>query len=168
MLLQRKEEASISYISALPNIKVLSFGIPSSDPKSPKSQFIYIAALLIGIIFPLAILYIIKALDTKINIREDLEIGLPEIPFLGEIPYDPDFKLNIDDKRGIISESSRVIRSNLSYLAKTKGSHIITVTSTIKGEEVFYFYNIAKSYSSLGKKVILVGGDLRNPQLHKF
>ena len=112
LLLQRKEEASISYISALPNIKVLSFGIPSSDPKSPKSQFIYIAALLIGIIFPLAILYIIKALDTKINIREDLEIGLPEIPFLGEIPYDPDFKLNIDDKRGIISESSRVIRSN--------------------------------------------------------
>ena len=29
-------------------------------------------------------------------------------------------------------------------------------------------YNLAQSYTALGKKVIIVGADLRNPQLHKF
>ena len=48
-LLERKEEASISYISALPNIKVLSYGVSSIKPIAPKVQIIYLGALLLGL-----------------------------------------------------------------------------------------------------------------------
>ena len=74
-----------------------------------------------------------------------------------------------DSGRGLIAESARVLRSGLSFQLKTDATNVICVTSTIKGEgKSFVSYNLAQSYAALGKKVILVGADLRNPQLHKF
>ena len=74
-LLQRKEEASISYISALPNLKILSYGVSSILPISPKTNIIYLGAILLGLIIPFGVLFLIKLLDTKINTRDDLEKG---------------------------------------------------------------------------------------------
>ena len=165
-LLQRKEEASISYISALPNLKILSYGVSSDSPISPKVQITYLVALLFGLLIPFGVLYLIKLLDTKINTRDDLEKGLNGINILGEVPFDENIE-GKSDERGITAESTRVLRSSLSFLLKNQNSHAITVTSTTKGEgKSFVSFNIADSYRALGKKVILVGGDLRNPQLH--
>ena len=164
-LLQRKEEASISSISALPNLKILSYGVTNQTPISPNVESSYALSIVLGILIPLVILYILKSLDSKINTREDLEIGLKDIPILGEVPLDENFDDN--DSRGVIAESTRVIRSSLSFLIKDQKSNIITVTSTTKGEgKSFVAFNIARSYSSLGKRVILLGCDLRNPQIH--
>jgi len=168
-LLERKEEASISYISALPNIKLLSYGVSSNGAIFPKVKITYLAALLIGILVPFGILFLLKILDSKINTRDDLENGLKGITVLGEIPFAEKTEDLDDTGRGLIAESARVLRSGLSFQLKTDATNIICVTSTIKGEgKSFVSYNLAKSYSALGKKVILVGADLRNPQLHKF
>lgn len=168
-LLQRKEEASISYISALSNIKILSIGVSSNTPISPKIQFTYIAAFLLGILTPLGILFLLKILDTKINTKDDLEKGLKGITILGEMPFTDTPNIQDDSGRGLIAESTRVLRAGLSFQLKSDITNIICVTSTIKGEgKSFVSYNLAKSYSALGKKVIIVGADLRNPQLHKF
>ncbi|MDC6467734.1 polysaccharide biosynthesis tyrosine autokinase [Flavobacteriaceae bacterium] len=166
-LLQRKEEASISYISALPNLKVLSYGVSGELPIAPKGKIIYFVALVFGLLIPFGVLYLIKLLDTKINTRDDLEQGLKGISILGEVPFDENLKKGIKDSRGITAESTRVLRSSLSFLIKKETSNVITVTSTTKGEgKSFVSYNLAASYRALGKKVILVGADLRNPQLH--
>jgi capsular exopolysaccharide synthesis family protein len=166
-LSQRKEEASISYVSVLPNLKVLSFGISDIFPSSPNKNIIYLGGLLLGLTIPLSILYLLRILDTKINTREDLEKGLPGISILGEIPYDENYSDN--DDRSIIAESTRVIRSSMSFLLNQNKPQVIITTSTIKGEgKSFVSYNIAQSYNALGKKVILIGGDLRNPQVHSL
>jgi capsular exopolysaccharide synthesis family protein len=166
-LLQRKEEASISYISALPNLKVLSYGVSGELPIAPKGKIIYLGALILGLLIPFGVLYLIKLLDTKINTRDDIEQGLKGISILGEVPFDENLKKGVKDTRGITAESTRVLRSSLSFLIKKETSNVITVTSTTKGEgKSFVSYNLAASYKALGKKVILVGADLRNPQLH--
>ena len=168
-LLERKEEASISYISALPNIKLLSYGVSSKFPISPKLQITYLAAILLGILVPFGIFFLLKMLDSKINTRDDLENGLKGITVLGEMPFAENSEDLDDSGRGLIAESARVLRSGLSFQLKTEATNVICVTSTIKGEgKSFVSYNLAQSYSALGKKVILVGADLRNPQLHKF
>jgi len=168
-LLERKEEASISYISALPNIKLLSYGVSSKYPISPKVQIIYLAAFFLGIFIPFGIFFLLKMLDSKINTRDDLENGLKGITILGEMPFAENTQDLDGSGRGLIAESARVLRSGLSFQLKTDTTNIICVTSTIKGEgKSFVSYNLAMSYSALGKKVILVGADLRNPQLHKF
>jgi capsular exopolysaccharide synthesis family protein len=165
-LSQRKEEASISYVSVLPNLKILSYGVSNSSPVAPIPIFIQIGGLVIGLIIPFTILYLLKILDTKINTREDLEKGLPGLSILGEVPFDENYSTENDD-RGIIAESTRVIRSSMSFLLNQNKPQVIIATSTIKGEgKSFVSYNIAQSYNALGKKVILIGADLRNPQVH--
>ena len=165
-LSQRKEEASISYVSVLPNLKVLSYGISNIFPVSPKQNIIYTGGLFLGLIIPFGILFLLKFLDTKINTREDLEKGLPGLTILGEVPFDENYSSDTDD-RGIIAESTRVIRSSMSFLLNQNKPQVIIATSTIKGEgKSFISYNIAQSYNALGKKVILIGADLRNPQVH--
>ena len=168
-LLKRKEEASISYISALPNLKILSYGVSNTTPISPDVQTTYLIAILFGLFVPFVILFFIKFFDTKINIRDDLVDGLPGLTILGEVPLDENYDTSKFQERGIISESIRVIRSSISYLVNVSKTQVIITTSTTKGEgKSFMSYNIAKSYSSLGKKVILIGADLRNPQLHNL
>ena len=165
-LSQRKEEASISYASVLPNLKVLSYGVSDIFPVSPKRNIIYLGGLFLGLIIPFGILFLLKLLDTKINTREDLEKGLPGLTILGEVPFDENYSSENDD-RGIIAESTRVIRSSMSFLLNQNKPQVIIATSTIKGEgKSFVSYNIAQSYNALGKKVILIGADLRNPQVH--
>ncbi|MDA9326091.1 polysaccharide biosynthesis tyrosine autokinase [Flavobacteriaceae bacterium] len=168
-LLERKEEASISYISALPNIKLLSYGVSFKDPISPNVKIIYLIAISLGFFIPFGILFLLKMLDSKINTRDDLENGLKGITVLGEMPFAENAEDLDDTGRGLIAESARVLRSGLSFQLKTDATNVICVTSTIKGEgKSFVSFNLAQSYSALGKKVILVGADLRNPQLHKF
>jgi len=165
-LLERREEASISLESTLPNTRAINRAYTDSNPVAPKKQIIFLGAVLLGLFIPFGILYILKLIDTKINTREDLEDGLPSIPILGEVPFEENFTTEYND-RGIIAESTRVIRSNLSFLFNEAKSQVILTTSTIKGEgKSFVSYNIAKSYNSLGKKVLLIGADLRNPQVH--
>jgi capsular exopolysaccharide synthesis family protein len=164
-LSQRKEEASISYVSVLPNLKVLSYGVSDSRPISPVKSTIYSGAIITGFLVPLGLLYLLKILNTKINTREDLEKGLPGLNILGEVPFDENYSNN--DDRSIIAESTRVIRSSMSFLLNQNKPQVIIATSTIKGEgKSFVSYNIAQSYNALGKKVILIGADLRNPQVH--
>ncbi|MDB2463631.1 polysaccharide biosynthesis tyrosine autokinase [Flavobacteriaceae bacterium] len=165
-LLQRKEEASISYISALPNVKVLSQAVTQSIPVAPKPRIIYLGAILAGLIVPFGVLFILKTLDTKINTRDDLENGLKGTTIVGEIPLEKD-QTKIDSPRGTIAESTRVMRSNLAFMLPDDRPIVITSTSSVKGEgKSFVSFNIARSYAALSKKVILIGSDLRNPQLH--
>ena len=167
-LLERREEASISYESTLPNTRVINSAYTDFIPVAPKKQIIFLGAVLLGLFIPFGILYILKLIDTKINTREDLEDGLPGMPILGEVPLDENYTTEYDD-RGIIAESTRVIRSSMSFLLNEAKSQVILTTSTIKGEgKSFVSYNIARSYNSLGKKVLLIGADLRNPQVHSL
>jgi tyrosine-protein kinase Etk/Wzc len=167
-LLERREEASISSEATLPNTRVINYASSDFIPVAPRKQLIFLGAVLLGLLIPFGILYILKLIDTKINTREDLENGLPNIPILGEVPLDENYTTEYDD-RGVIAESTRVIRSSMSFQLNEAKSQVILTTSTIKGEgKSFVSYNIAKSYTSLGKKVLLIGADLRNPQVHNL
>ncbi len=168
-LLQRREEASISYESTLPNTRVINYAYTDFAPVSPKKLIIYLGALLLGFLLPFGVLYILKHIDSKIHTREDLEKLIPNLNILGEVPFVEDVQ-SIYESRGIFAESSRVIRSNINFKLNDKNeSQIILCTSSIKGEgKTITAFNIAASYVAAGKKVLLVGADLRNPQIHNL
>lgn len=170
LLLQKREEAAINLAITNPSIKVVEYAIFSDNPVAPERNLILIAALLLGILFPIGILYVYYSFDNKINSKEDLESLIPEVPVIAEIPFiDTESKTIQFLDRSILSESFRILRNNINYInpIKEDGS-IIFVTSTIKGEgKTFVSLNLAITLSTLGKKVILIGADLRNPQLHR-
>ena len=93
-----------------------------------------------------------------------------EIPVLGEIPLTNQTLIQ-ENIRGSLVESFRLIRTNLNYiLPKNESGKVILVTSSIKGEgKTFAAINLAQSISSIKKnKVLVIGIDLRNPQIHRY
>ena len=171
-LLQKGEEAQVSFAVTEPSIKIVEYAVSDKNPISPKSNIIYLASFILALLIPFATLYIIFLFDNKVHSREDLEKFslnvLGEIPFF-DLPENEKVFTNPED-RSIISESFRMLMSNVRYLQKNDSSpNVILVTSSIKGEgKTLNALNLALSFSSVAKKVLLIGCDLRNPQLHKY
>ncbi|WP_339609693.1 polysaccharide biosynthesis tyrosine autokinase [uncultured Planktosalinus sp.] len=174
-LLQKREETSISLAVTAPKAKVVDAAYSSSNPVSPKRNIIYLAALLLGLLIPFLIFYLHQLLYDKVSNRKDIERSIGSIPFVGEIPKiatkEVDFIKRNDTN--VLAESFRILRTNLQYLLvkkqQSETGKTIFVTSTVKGEgKTFTAVNLALTLSYTGKRVVLVGADIRNPQLHRY
>jgi capsular exopolysaccharide synthesis family protein len=170
LLLQKREEASINMAITNPSIKIIEYADSDSNPIFPDKKAVYLIAFLIGILFTVLVIFIINQLDNKIHNPEDLSVLLPELSVIAEIPFikEENKIINFFD-RSPLSEAFRILRTNINFLLQSaKNGKILMVTSTIKGEgKTFISLNLAISLSTLDKKVILIGADLRNPQIHK-
>ena len=88
-------------------------------------QIIYLGAVVLGLLIPFVILYITRLLDTKINTIDDLDAGLKNISILGEMPFVEDTTIQDTTGRGLVAESTRVLRSSLSFQLQTQKSKCI-------------------------------------------
>lgn len=174
-LLQKREEAEVSYAVTEPSIKIVEYSISDDDPVSPKKEFIILGSLFVGIFVPICILYLIFLFDTKIHYSQEINDIVPDSVILGEIPNikDPFEKIfENPSQRSTIAEASRILASNSNYLLKRNGSglgSVVLTTSTLKGEgKTFVALNLSLALSGLNKKVLLIGADLRNPQVHNY
>lgn len=173
VLLQKREEAAIELAVTSPSIKVIDYALTGGIPSSPKRLQIYGIAGLLGLLIPFGIVYLKFSLDTKIHNRRDVEKALPNVPFLAEIPFIPMGHGEKEKKeRSALAESFRILGTNMNFLLRSKadeGGKVILVTSSIKGEgKTLVAVELAKAFSSMQKKVLLVGTDLRNPRLHEY
>lgn len=174
-LLQKREETSLSLAVTAPKAKIVDLAHSSPRPVSPKPNIILLAALLLGLLIPFLIIYLNQLLYNKVSNRKDVERFAPNIALIGEIPKlgRGEEELIQKNDTSVLAESFRILRTNLQYIFANKNlgekSKTIFVTSTVKGEgKTFTSVNLALTLSNVGKKVILVGGDIRNPQLHRF
>ncbi|WP_323786905.1 GumC family protein [Psychroserpens sp.] len=173
LLLQKREEAAINLAITEPSVKVVDYALSTSAPITPKPNVAYAAALLAGLLIPFGILYLIFMLDTKIHGKEDILRLNNKIPIIAEIPdiskKEKAIFANPND-RTVLAESFRILSSNVNYLLPVKDDEkgkVIYCTSTIKGEgKTFISINLSLALSSMNKKILLIGADLRNPQIH--
>lgn len=174
-LLQKREETSIALAVTEPKAKIIDSAHTLVSPVSPKPNFIYLAAMLLGVIVPFGTIYFHKLLDNKIHSREDISSILPNITILAEIPEiskkDSNKPVEKNDL-GVLAESFRVLRTNLKFAGVINKGEIgksIIVTSSIKGEgKTMVSVNLAMTLAHAGNKVLLIGADIRNPKLHRF
>ena len=72
-----------------------------------------------------------------------------------------------ENQNNLMSETFRNVRTNLQFMLGND-KKVILVTSTVSGEgKSFISGNLAISLSLLGKKVVIVGLDIRKPGLNK-
>jgi capsular exopolysaccharide synthesis family protein len=171
-LLQKREETAISLAATEPNARVIDAAKASKTPVFPKKNMIYLAALLMGLLIPFGILYIRDLLDTKVKTRFDITDRF-NIPFLGDVPNSmtPDEIIDTSS-RSSSAEAMRIIRANLDFMLNQVPDGIsknIFLTSTIPGEgKTFLSVNLASIFALSGKKVLLIGMDIRSPKLNVY
>ena len=169
MLLQKREENAIVLAAIANNAKIIDEAQAEGAPISPKRSTIYLAALIFGIGIPVGIIYLIGLTKFKIEGRADVE-KLTSIPVIGDVPLADEKTGSIavfENQNNLMSETFRNVRTNLQFMLEN-GKNVILVTSTISGEgKSFISANLAISLSLLGKKVVIVGLDIRKPGLNK-
>lgn len=169
MLLQKREENAITLAATANNAKIIDEALADDNPISPKKTIVYLAALVLGVGLPVGVIYLIGLTKFKIEGRADVE-KLTSLPVVGDIPLADEKTGSIavfENQNNLMSETFRNVRTNLQFMLEN-GKNVILVTSTISGEgKSFISANLAISLSLLGKKVVIVGLDIRKPGLNK-
>ena len=174
MLLQKYEETLLS-------IEVQSDNLSCIDAPyctglvAPNGKKVCLIAIILGLLLPAAYIYVSVLLRNKFDSIDEVRNALP-LPFLGAIPVkvvskgDQDVKVRPivvrKNKNDVMAEAFRTLRTNLEFVMRKAQGKVILFTSTVSGEgKTFVASNLAVSTALLGKKVLLVGCDIRRPRL---
>lgn len=170
-LLQKREENAITLAVTAPKAKIVNPAFTTGIIEPKYSQILY-GAVAAGFLLPLVVFIGMFLLDTKVHSKEHI-LGLaPESSVIAEIPVNEsdDVLVNANDF-SVFAESFRILGSNLKFLLRAtehKGGGVVLVTSSVKGEgKTTISMNLAVTLSGK-KRVIVVGADIRNPQLNRF
>lgn len=171
MLLQKREENAITLASTANNARIVDKAQAGLFPVSPKGKLIYLIAFVLGIAIPVGIIYIIELLRYKIEDRSDVE-KLTTVPIIGDIPASDNMPKEgsvvvRENQNDMMAETFRNVRTNVQYMLGSN-QKVVLITSTTSGEgKSFVAANLAISFALLGKKVVIVGLDIRKPELNK-
>ncbi|MBD3319637.1 MAG: polysaccharide biosynthesis tyrosine autokinase, partial [Chitinivibrionales bacterium] len=151
--------------------KILELAETPSAPFSTVKRSRILIGIFIGIIFGIALAFLFEFLDQTIKEPRDLEKAL-ELPLLGIVPQLEEDKPVIDPAGGKSKtklEPFRVLRTNLKHIAGQHNIKSLIICSPVKGEgKTTLAVNLAITFAMDGKRIILVDGDLRRPQIHNI
>ena len=169
MLLQKREENSISLAATADKGKLID-GPALGGKVSPKSSVILMAALIIALALPALVIFLLEFFRYKIEGHEDVA-KLTTLPIIADVAVSTESaktkgEIVIHENRNNqMEEIFRSMRTNLQFVLE-KDEKVIMFTSSTSGEgKTFITSNLAVSFALLGKKVLLVGLDIRKPRL---
>lgn len=171
LLLQKREETAITLAVKGNKARIVDYAYASDKPVAPKKMIILAAAVALGLLLPFALIYLKELFNNKVQSKGDLE-KLSRIPVLAELPSvekGEDDLVKVNDLSPM-AEAFRILITNMNFMLQknTKG-HVVFVTSTVKGEgKTFTSVNLAATLATPSKKVLIIGSDIRNPQLQRY
>lgn len=169
MLLQKREENNITLASTANNARIIDEPLAGGQLFPIPSQT-YMIALVLGLGLPIGIILLWGLFQFKIQTRGDVE-RLTKLPIVGDIPLTPETNEGAivvrENRNELMEEVFRSVRTNIQYMLQD-GQKVILFTSTTSGEgKSFNAGNLACSFAFMGKKVVIVGLDIRKPGLNK-
>ena len=167
-LLQKREEIALQKTLATNTARLIDNPV-GSGPVAPKRNMYYGAAFLLGLLIPALVIFLRRMIFPVFNDQEELE-RLTKLPIIGEIckaPVDNDKEIVVAENVATpIAELFRLLRNNIGFTTNGKDKRVILVTSSISGEgKTFVAVNLAMTYALTGKKVVVVGMDIRRPTM---
>ena len=188
-LLQKREENELSQAFTAYNTRIIDPPTGSMRPTAPRKSMIYLLALLLGLFIPLAALYLLEVLNTRVRGKKDIKDVV--LPFAGEIPLTEEgmkgnkkylralkMQKQVESRREVlvkagsrdtINEAFRVLRTNIEFMMKNKDANVAAVTSFNPGSgKSFISMNLAVSLAIKGRKVLVIDCDLRHASLSTY
>ncbi len=172
MLLQKREENSISLAATADKGKLIDK--PRYGGKvSPKSAIILLISLILGAGLPALIIYLLQFLKYKVEGPDDLA-RLTKLPVVAEVAVASESAKTAagivvhENQNDQIDEIFRSMRTNIQFMMTDKQKVILFTSSTSGEGKTFNAANLAVSFALLGKKVLLMGLDIRKPALGRL
>lgn len=172
MMLEKREENAISLAATADKGKLID--TPAYEGMvSPKRSIILLVALILGLGLPLLIIWLAEMLRYKIEGHEDV-VRLTNLPIVADVAVaNESAKTSAgivvhENKNNQTDEIFRSMRTNIQFMMKGEEKVIMFTSSTAGEGKTFNAANLAVSFATLGKKVILVGLDIRKPALGRL
>lgn len=169
-MLQRKEETSIVLANAKPKGMIVDEAYVMSKPLGISKIIILGIFVIIGLLVPVVFFYLRKLIRNRFDSREEVESKI-SVPILGEMCADRSGQKLVvtQHSHSSAAELFRLIRSNLLFMLNNADDKVVLMTSSTSGEgKSFISINLAQSLALLGKKVLLIGMDIRKPRLADY
>ena len=172
-LLQKKEEAALSYASSVADSRVVDDAYYNKSPIAPNRSSTYLMALMVGLVLPAAYIYGKSMFNNKVAQLSDVT-KVTNVPVLGEVVYEAgtDPIVDFGNSRTAIAEQFRAIRTNLQFIHEkpVKGQGNVTLFTSSMADEgkSFVASNLAVAIAISGKKTVLLEMDLRKPKISKY
>lgn len=175
LVFNRLKEVDISVGIEPETVKIMERAQPASSPVSPRKLQSIFMAVLIGLGLGLGLVFGLEYIDDSLRFPEEVAQTLG-VPFFGLVPaanWDPDdlrthMLSNIDQRSGL-AEAYRNIRSALLFGAGEDRAKTLVLTSAVPKEgKTTTCLNMAVCLAQAGARVLMVDGDLRRGELHKF
>lgn len=170
MLLQKREENALAMAATVNKAKIVDESIADSVPIAPKKSIILFFALMIALAIAVVFVLIKRYFSIYIKNANTIEKeNLTTLPMVAEVPYFSEVYIPNQNLDTLRKEVFRMLRTNIQFVLKEKENKVILFSSYSSGEGKTYITaNTAISFASLGKKVIAIGADIRNPHLKDF
>jgi capsular exopolysaccharide synthesis family protein len=169
-LLEKRSESGIARASNVSDNRIIDrASYYSSALIKPKARINLMIAIILGLILPMAGIVLIDFFNDKVIDKKDI-MRKTKVPVIGYISHSEGKNeiAVVEKPRSSIAESFRSIRTVIKYFVKEDEVVVIAVTSTISTEgKTFISINLAAITAMLGKKVLLIGLDLRKPRINK-
>ena len=166
-LLQKREENALRLAGNVPKGKIIDKAYAHSKPLEPKMSMVAFVALLFALALPFLILYLKKMLNTKFEDQDELE-EISDVPVVGHVHHNRHNRTLVvtPTSTSSIVELFRYMRNNVQFMMPNQDDKVVLVTSSTSGEgKSFVSANLAASFALLDERVVIVGMDIRRPQL---
>lgn len=175
-LLQRLKEVGVAGGVGTNNVSIVDQAQAPLFPFKPKLSTNVAIGLAAGLFLGLCLVFLLEYLDDSIKFPDEVEriLGLA---LLGIIPLVKGKKDSGDsiaqevysDPRSGIAEAYRSVRTALQFSTSEGAPKRLVVTSSTKNEgKSTTSLALAISFAQMGRKVLLVDADMRNPSVHKL
>jgi capsular exopolysaccharide synthesis family protein len=169
-LLDYLYQISVAEAITLSEIRIVDPAIIPRSPASPNKVLNGILGLFLGLVFGVALAFIVEYVDDTVRTPEDVKEFRP-IGLIGTVHRFKKEKILLisgKDPNDPLYESYRKIRNNLRFVdEKPVRSFLITCAGPGEGKSTTAI-NLGISVAREGKRVVIVDSDLRRPVIHKY